>query len=337
MANRGFGPRIILGVAISSLGAGICVFTGCGSNLTGANTSSASAAVSNGPQLGYLWYAADDTLRPILGVPGSSQFGQPVTPAGLYVNGAASMRSSIALLQSANGTISTMTVPQGSAEVISGATVSGNAQIVFSPSGLNAVLYKPGAGSVLLITGLNTTPQIQPLAAPNNFLAATVSDTAQVAVASGSGPLSVALLSGNTGSLAALSGFGGFRFLPGGSDLLLADSATGVVTVVRNTTSAPVAQTFTATSIKTPLAVSGSVDGHWAVVANSADQSVVRLDLTGATAPLRIACACQPSQLTTLSGNAVFSLNAPGTTANWVVDACAVTPRTVFIPAMVKP
>jgi hypothetical protein len=337
MANREIGRRFILCV-ISALAAGSVVIVGCGSNLTGANTSSTlSAAVSNGPQLGYLWSATDAALHPILGVPGSSQFGQSVTTPGLYVTGAASVRSSIALLQSANGVISIMTVPQGSPRAINAATLSGSAQIVFSPSGLNAVLYTPGSSSVLLITALTTAPQVQSLTAPGNFLAATVSDTAQVAAVSGASPLRVALLTGNAASLAALGGFGGFSFLPGGSDLLIADRATGVVTLVRNTNSTPAAQTFTAATIKSPLAIAGSVDGLWAVVANSADQSVVRLDLTGASAPLRIACVCQPAQLTALSGNAVFSLTTPGSTASWAVDASAPTPRTVFIPALVKP
>ena len=337
MANREFGRGIILCV-ISAIAAYSGLITGCGGSVDAPNSSSPlSAAVSNGPQLGYLWSATDAALHPILGVPGSSQFGQSVTTAGLYVNGAASARSSIALLQSTNGVISTMTVPQGSAEVISGATISGSVQIVFSPSGLNAVLYTPGSSSVLLITALTTAPQVQTLTAPSNFLAATVSDTAQVAAVSGSGPLRVALLTGNTASLTTLGGFGGFSFLPGGSDLLIADRSTGVVTLVRNTTGTPAAQSFTASTIKSPLAIAGSVDGLWAVVANSADQSVVRLDLTGASAPLRIACACQPVQLTTLSGNAVFSLTAPGSTATWAVDASAPTPRTVFIPALVKP
>jgi hypothetical protein len=56
------------------------------------------------------------------------------------------------------------------------------------------------------------------------------------------------------------------------------------------------------------FAVAASLDGRWAVVANGGDPSAVRLDLSGVTAPLRIACACQPALLTPLMGNAVFSL-----------------------------
>jgi hypothetical protein len=55
------------------------------------------------------------------------------------------------------------------------------------------------------------------------------------------------------------------------------------------------------------------------------------------SAPLRIACACQPALLTPLMGNAVFSLTPLTATPNYVVDASAATPRTVFIPALVKP
>jgi hypothetical protein len=284
-----------------------------------------------------LWDAADQTLRPVLGIPGSSQLGQAVTTAGVYSNGAGSARSGIALLQSANGSLSWMALPDGSAQVIAGASFSGAAQIVFSPSGRSAVLFTPGATSLLMITGLGATAQAQTLTTPSAFLSAAVSDTAQVAAVSGSGPLSVALLTGNHSTLGSLAGFGGLSFLPGGDDLLLADSGSGVVTVIRHSSSAPSAQSFTSASIQAPVAVAASLDGRWAVVANGGDPSAVRLDLSGATAPLRIACACQPATLTPLMGNAVFSLIPLTTSPNWVVDASAATPRTVFIPALVKP
>jgi hypothetical protein len=342
MTVRGYQHRMIWRcVAIATLAVFVRLLSGCGSGMNGVNVPSTPsaplAAVSNGPQLGYLWSASDDTLRPLLGVPGSSQFGQSVVTAGAYVYGAASARSSLALLESASGALSVMTVPQGSPQTIGGGTLKGATQIVFSPSGLNAVVYSAGATQALLLTGLSTTPQVQTVTASASVQAMAVSDNAQVATAYGSGPVTVALLTGNHASVASLSGFGGIAFLPGGSDLLMADSSTGLVTVVRNTATAPAAQSFTSTSIKTPFAVGGSADGLWAVVANSADQSVVRIDLTGATTPVRIACNCQPAQLTAMTGNAVFALTAPGSSPTWAVDASSTVPRTVFIPAMVTP
>ena len=135
-------------VAVGALAA--CgALAGCGTAvvLPGSGASGVSSAVSNGPQLGYLWDAADQTLRPVLGIPGSSQFGQSVTPAGLYINGAGSARSGLALLQSANGSLSWMALPSGSAQIIAGASISGAAQIAFSPSGTDAIVFTPGAAS----------------------------------------------------------------------------------------------------------------------------------------------------------------------------------------------
>ena len=325
-------------VALGTLAA-CAVLAGCGTAvvLPGSGASGVSSAVSNGPQLGYLWDAADQTLRPVLGIPGSSQFGQSVTTAGLYINGAGSARSGLALLQSANGSLSWMVLPSGSAQIIAGASISGPAQIAFSPSGTDAIVFTPGAASLLLVTGLGATPQAQTLTTPSAFLSAAVSDTAQVAAVSGSGPLTVALLTGNHSTLGSLGGFGGLGFLPGGDDLLLADSGGGVVTVIRHSSTAPAAQSFTSASIQAPVAVAASLDGRWAVVANGGDPSAVRLDLSGATAPLRIACTCQPALLNPLMGNAVFSLTPLTASPNWVVDASAATPRTVFIPALVTP
>jgi hypothetical protein len=309
---------------------------GCGVGVVTGPGSPPVAAVANGPQLGYLWDSADQTLRPVLGVPGSAQIGQAVTPAGMYINGAGSSRSAIAVLQSADGSISRMALPNGSVQVVPGANFSGIAQIVFSPSGTDAVVFSPGAAFLLLVTGLSGTAQVQTLAAPAGLLSAAVSDTAELVGVTGSGPLTVALLSGNHATLGALAGLGGLSFLPGGDDLLLADNSSGVVTLIRHSGTAPAAQTFTASAIQSPVALAASLDGQWVVVANGGDPSVVRLDLSGVSAPLRVGCACQPAQLIPFMGNAVFSLVPLSATPNWVVDASAATPRTVFIPA-VKP
>jgi hypothetical protein len=317
------------------------VVAGCGVGVVTGPGSAPVAAVANGPQLGYLWDSGNQALRPVLGVPGSAQIGQAITPAGMYINGAGSPRSGVALLESANGSLSAMSLPSGAVQAVSGpnfSKLSGSAQIAFSPSGMDAIVYAPGAASLLLVTGLTGIPQSQMLAAPAGLLGAAVSDTAQVAAVysggTGAGPLTVALLSGSRSTLGALAGFGGVGFLPSGDDLLLADGATGVITLIRHSSTAPAAQTFTSTTIQTPVAIAASLDGRWAVVANSGDPSVVRLDLGGTTSPLRIACTCQPRQLTPFMGNAVFSLLPLTATPNWAVDASTVVPRTVFIPAV---
>jgi len=317
-----------------------CLTSACGSGIGGSSGSGSSTpaptAVSNGPQLGYAWDTTALALRPILGIPGSSQFGQPVTAAGVYVTGAASARSSIGLVQETDGSIDSLALPSGSPIRISGVTVATGTTILFSPSGQNAILFAPGGTSVTLLTALNGLPTATGLTATTSILSAAVSDTAQVAIASGSGPIAVSLLTGSNARLLSLSGMGGLSFLPTGDDLLTADSSTGAVTLIRHSSSSPVQQAFTSTAIQSPISVAASQDGNYAVVANGGDPSVVRLDLSGSTAPLRIACTCQPTQLSAFSGNAVFGLTASGPSTAWMVDASAATPRTLFIPA-VKP
>jgi hypothetical protein len=198
--------------------AGTCVLAGCGAgSVPGPGSQVISSAVSNGPQLGYLWDAADQTLRPVLGVPGSSQFGQSVTlPRGC--TSTARLRAQRIGAVARCGRLA----EQDGAALRHGADCSGREFQGSSADHLlalrtDAILFSPGGASVLLVTGLGASAQVQTLTAPTALLSAAVSDTAQVAAVSGSGPLSVALLTGNRSSLGPLAGFGGAGFLPGGT------------------------------------------------------------------------------------------------------------------------
>jgi hypothetical protein len=320
--------------------------TGCGGNVissggSGSGINSAPLAVKAGPQLGYAWVSSDQSLRPILGIAGSSLFGQSVVPAGTYALGAASVRSSIALLQSADGSLYAMSLPGGSPQRIGSGVFPLATQIVFSPNGQSALLLTPGAPTLTLITSVNSAPATQALTVPAALLSAAVSDSlssgTQVAIVSGTGPYTVAMLTGAQSPIATLTGFGGLGFLTGTDSLLVADSATSAAAIFRNTATAPAAQALTSTALSDPIAVAASQDGHYALIANgsAAPSTLIRFDLTGGSAPITIACACQPSALDALNGNAVFRLTAAGTSTTWVVDASAATPRTVFIPAAV--
>jgi hypothetical protein len=89
--------------------------------------------------------------------------------------------------------------------------------------------------------------------------------------------------------------------------------------------------------LKTPVAVAVSGDGNWAFAADGAKQQVVRVDLVGTTAPVALACACQPARLTGLPGNTFFevSTDQAGQPA-WLFDGHAAGPRTFFVPALAR-
>ncbi len=338
---------------------GCCLLlTGCSSGghvISGSTSNPTSAAgaslAQQGPELGFLWSSSEQSLRPILGVTGASQFGPPVVEAGTYLAAGASARSGEAILEDKSGEVSLMSVPGGTPIPLSGVHLTGTAQFVFSPSGANAVVFVPGQSTVFLLMGLESSPQapgVQALSGGVALAAVAVSDTGQVVAASGSGPTTLTLLTGNGAPVASLGGLGGIAFLPGGSDLLAMDTVNGVLRLIPGSAisggaggsiagGGSVAQSFTSSAFRAPFAVAASQDGRTAVVANGADSSVVRVDLTNATGPMRIPCTCKVDRLTPLAGNAVFALSGPGAAPAWMVDASTSLPRTLFIPAMVNP
>jgi DNA-binding beta-propeller fold protein YncE len=288
-------------------------------------------AVKSGAQLGLAWAASDGTLRPVVGVPGSAQFGSSVLPAGSYANAAYSAQSQIALVIDKSGNL--YVLPLGSSQpVLLTQGIASNTAIRFSPLGNYAIVYTPSAAN--LISGLPAQPVVSSIQEGSAIQAAAVSDagTALLASSAGSGIAITAVAAGGSKtSVATLSGFGGMSFLPGSEDMLLADSAANTLTRIH---ASSVQMLATAKDgLNQPLAVAASLDGHYAVTANRADGTLVRVDLITATPAVKSTCSCTPSMLTPLNGNAVFELTAPGSTPSWMIEADALVPRVLFIPA----
>ncbi len=324
----------VLGIAALS---GLC---GCSAGFvllgSGGGTSTPATAISNGPQLGYAWYAQDQTLRPILGVPGSSQFGESVVTAGAYVAGASSSVANLALLVGTDGKVYKMALPNGTPTQV-GATVGAGSVVRFSPTGAAAAVYVPGSTAVTLVTGVRTTPVVKQITVVAPILEVAASDAGTaVAVLQGSRGASVAVVSG-TGArqIAAVNGDGGIGFAGTGEDLLVADSSANSLTLIKaaSTNPAPVLL-GTAGLLKTPVAVGASLNGRFAVVANSGESSVVRVDTTGASAAQKVTCPTQPTVVAQLAGNGVFRFNDLGATSVWLADVTAASPSMLFIPAL---
>ena len=122
----------------------LALLAGCGSSVQSLATPATSpvnppAAVKSGPQLGYIWSDHAHTLRPVLGIPGSTQLGESVVTEGLYTAAAASNLSSLALLQESDGSLDLMTLPSGQPARLSASATPG-ATLRFAPSGLAAIV-----------------------------------------------------------------------------------------------------------------------------------------------------------------------------------------------------
>ncbi|HEY0784836.1 MAG TPA: hypothetical protein VGD62_03135 [Acidobacteriaceae bacterium] len=328
------------------------LLSGCGVDSNAGRTGAAVAA-AQGPQLGYLWSPEERSLRPILGVPGASQIGQSVVPPGVYVN--AAVAASLALLEEPAG-FDLMTLPSGApVRLAVPAPGTATAQIRLSPGGTSAALFVPGATTMTVVTGLSAAPaasqpgkanQIQNLTAAAPIEDAAVSDAGSAAVLTqqaGGMALAVLSASGRSTGTVVLKADGGLQFVGASDDLLVADAAANTLTLVRDASTLPAAALVaTGTLLKAPLAVAASSAGRWAVVANSAEASVVRVDLTGQTQAQRVVCACKPTTAVALGSDGYFRVttptNAPGaSTPAWMVDATAATPRMLFIPALAGP
>ena len=315
------------------------LLAGCGAG-TGVPLSSpgpstgTALALTNGPQLGYAWNGKDDTLRPILGVPGAAQFGAGVVTAKSYVNAAVAGTHAVAL--AGDGSMDRLSLPDGAASPLPGSAPA-NAEIRFSAAGTSALTFVPGSTRYLLITGIGTTPQATTGTSAQPILEAAVSDqgTAALALASGGGAsVNVLAVNGTVQRVGTAASLGGLSFAGSSENLVFADAQSNTVTLVQAASSAPAASTLsTGGLLSKPVSLGTSPDARWVVVVNGADASVVRLGLASQTAPLRIPCACQPAFASPLTRNGVFRLTALGTTPVWIADAAASSPRTLFIPA----
>jgi hypothetical protein len=118
--------------------------------------------------------------------------------------------------------------------------------------------------------------------------------------------------------------------------VLIADSAANAVSVIHTVSTSPSSQPLAVTGLNHPVAVSASQDKKWAIIANGGDAGVIRVDLTAGTTPAKVLCACQPTQLSSLSGGSVFRVNNLYGGPVWIVDVTSTTPQLLFIPAIAK-
>ena len=321
--------------AMQGCGGGIVTSTGSAPVSTGNGTSNGSAAIKQS-RLGYVWLSKEADLRPLLGVTGAAYIGAGLTGPGAYIAGAASPISQIALLVGQSGQVSRMSLADSTLSVV-GAVSGSSLKVRFSPSGTAAVIFNPGSSSATLFTGLLTTVRSSSLTAGSALQDAAVSDAGSVAALLGAGArtvVSVLHTDGTASTVTTLSGPGALSFVGKGDDLLTVDSAANALTMIHTVSTAPSpALIGTSNLLKTPIAIGAAATGRWAVAVNSAESSVVRIDLTGQTDPQRLLCPVQPQFAEPLASG-TFRFSDAGTAPAWVTDITASTPTMFFVPAL---
>lgn len=314
---------------------------GCGStpiSRSAGNPAGTTNTIASGPILGSWWDSSAGGLRTVYGVAGAAYQGPPVYNDGEYSGAVVCMRANIAVLTTASGALYLANVRQGTPTLVTNQGIP-NAQIVFSPSCTAALAYRSGSSAALVLHPLlSSTRTTATVNVPAATAVAAVSDAGSILVSApgANGSASIQFLASGSDAFQAigqLSKFGGMAFVPGAEIALLADAGKNTVSEASQMSTDPTLTQIAGASsgVAHPVSVAASADGHAAAVANQ-DGSILRVDLSGDSAPARTTCSCSPTELQPLAGNLSFRLNEAGTGTVWAYDGDAVRPRVVFIP-----
>ena len=297
-----------------------------------------------GPVVGFVFDRAASSLRPILGIPGASVLGNPLTLGYAVSSAAVAPRQDSAFAFAADGSLHFLRLNSGAATEANCPVCPSTAEAaVFSPSGTAAALY--AAGRVQIVTGLPGAPTAGATLAVGSMGetrvgAAHKSSAPPMALSDDgawlldSGRDSVEVLSANGGPrrLIATLGYAPVAFAPGGHDAAVADGKAGVVLFHDVSGQATQQQLAPSTApVKRPTGVAFSSDGSHVFATAGPDGSVMSIEVASGT-NTTIQCGCTPSGL--VSMGAVLRLNELGAGPVWLVDNGGTQPRVVFVPAL---
>jgi DNA-binding beta-propeller fold protein YncE len=298
-----------------------------------------------GPIAGYVFDGVAHGVRPVLGIPGASIFGDAL-PLGYDVASATvSPGADSAVVTAADGSLHLVRLSAGQASevTLNGATVKPD-RVVFSPSGTAVALV--GAGRAQIFSGLPDAPTLAKTLDFGGAASAQVSTQAAqrrpntVAGAMALSDDGALLLAADGGSVRLLGAGAAHSFDTAGRDTVVAFAAGNHDAVLATRYSATVIRGIDSTMNQqslTPAApldnaggVAFSADGKSLFLAGGSGVKV--FDLATGT-PAAVSCNCMPTRLERMGS--VYRLNDAGSGPLWLLDLAG-TPRIVFVPAGVS-
>ena len=280
-----------------------------------------------GPKLGYVYDRQAVAIRPILGIPGSALFGEPITselrdavvsPSQDFAIGVFGDDSAVGIFNFSGAKL----------RLLKGAKPA-PARIAVSPNGTAAAL----------VSGLH----VQVFAGlPDNATASAEFDIAAqpaaLAVSDDGGLVLTAIVESDATSLYSYSTSGAahriltagkirsIEFLNRSHDAVFADELESKIILLRDGADATLIA-----SVNAPIAVAASSDNRKIFVASSASQTITSLFLDDGTS-VSTACGCEPVTLARLQGGAAFRITERSDGPAWIFDTGGAEPRVLFIP-----
>jgi hypothetical protein len=285
-----------------------------------------------GPMLGWVWDGHQESIRPILGIVGSSVLGKPLALDFPVKFAAIAGRQEFALALGGEGREAFFIDLRGvDPQVRKLEAPAGARRILLSPRATAAVLVLEEPYRLAVIGGLDKQPALLrelDLSVEGAPAALAVSDDGSLVVATYPESNAVRVLdaSGNRWKAPKEGKVSHAAFLENSRDLLLA-ADDGVYRIRDLADNATVQQVST-------IATSGAVaaiDGQNMLLINGENQSVVELNLESGVSR-SVQCPCDPKHLVRMSRGALFRLNEYNRSALWLVEINEGGLRTLFVP-----
>jgi hypothetical protein len=303
----------------------------------------------NGPVAGYVFDTAAQGLRPILGLPGASRLGNPLSFGYQVAAAFVAPRLDTVLAVAPDGASHFFSIQNGALNeiAVNGLASAASPYLVsFSPSGKSLALYNGKA--VQILTGLPASPQVSGAADLTSVglpSALALSDDGAALLVSVNNSIHLFASSADLGKLMDTSASPAFAFAIGSHDAAISDTGAGLV-LYRDLTGSGASQVVAAPdpSAKPSSALAFSADGTAIYLANASTQTITRFDLTaGASASLP--CSCTPTtlarmgnvfRLTELSSDPLWLLDRPDAPQSGSNAQSGTNARVVFVPALVE-
>lgn len=286
-----------------------------------------------GPMLGWVWDSQKETIRPVLGIAGSSLLGASLDLGAPVKAAAIPGTAEYALVLLGDGrdpALVSLRESQPSAlplpDVASGAT-----RVDLSPSGDAAALSYSEEKKIILLTGLPAAPSIQgsfdlSVEGMPAYLALNDGGSTLVATYPALPATLVFDSAGNRWPLPFDLAVKALAFLENSRDVLL--SASDGVYLARNVPEATEVTQVWSSPAAGPVA---PFDAKRILIVDTEAENILKLDLESGE-KLTVRCPCAPTGLTRMPGGAVFRLNEVSTGPLWLVEVEDSGLRAVFVP-----
>ncbi|HUQ91996.1 MAG TPA: hypothetical protein VM120_09955 [Bryobacteraceae bacterium] len=280
-----------------------------------------------GPRVGWVYESASESVRSVLGIPGSSLLGERRDAAHAAIAG---NRGFAIALAGESRQPSLVMLDSGESRMLD--LPAGAERAVFNASGTAAAVLYRNSANLIVVKGFPASPAVArhiDFAAAGMPFSIALSDDADAILAVYESTVTAFDEEGNRWNLNFDGAPRQVSFLDGSRDALISSEA-GVYLVRTTTGNASYKKLWSGNA----TSAAATADGRRAIVLDGAN-SLVFLNLADETVSSVDCGGCLANTLSRMS-DAVFRVNELSDGPLWLVDLNGQEPRAVFVPADVK-